>query len=276
MLCGPGTYQPTREMKRKALDCYFTLLPFLLPEDKAICSSHLWHSDLHIGNIFVNPSNPTEIVGLIDWQSTELAPLYLLARQPYIIDYSGLPVLGTARPRKPENYPQLDTEAKKRADVLYLEQSLFSLYNNLTCKQNPRLWSAFEFQQTISHFLLLVAGNILVDGEASYLSRVVELEKTWTEEIPGAKGHSYPFSFSASEREDIEVAHEGAARGMDAMRAVSNSMGAELFPLLGIVKPERYEEALHILGHMKEKMIEIHGQSKEDREAWEREWPFGT
>ncbi|RDL37379.1 uncharacterized protein BP5553_04812 [Venustampulla echinocandica] len=96
----------------------------------------LWHSDLHVGNIFVSQ---TEIVGLIDWQSTEVAPLYLLACQPYIIDYDGPPVVGIERPRKPEDYQQLDTDAKERANALYLEESLFSLYNSLTCKQNPRL-----------------------------------------------------------------------------------------------------------------------------------------
>lgn len=258
------------------MECYLKLLPFLLPEDETIRSSHLWHSDLHVGNIFVNPADPTEIVSLIDWQSTELAPLYLLARQPYILDYEGPPVEGIVRPRKPENYEQLDMEAKERADVLYLEQSLFSLYNTLTCKQNPRLWAALEFQQTTRHFLLLVAGNLFADGEANYLARVLELKKTWKEEIPGAKDQPYPFSFSAKEREEIEISHEGMSRGMEAMRAIARSVGEELFPVLGMVKSERYEEALHILDKMKEKMIEIHGQSKEDRQAWERQWPFGT
>ena len=82
-LCGPRTYQPTRERKLKALDCYLRLITFLLPTDPSITSSHLWHSYLHVANIFVNISSPTEIVGLIDWQSTELSLLYCHARQPH-------------------------------------------------------------------------------------------------------------------------------------------------------------------------------------------------
>lgn len=93
-LCGPGTYQPTREKKLKALKCYFKLLPFLLPLDPSIASSHHWNGDLHVANIFVNPSKPAEIVGLIDWQSTELCPLYFQSRQPYFLDHDGPEVHG--------------------------------------------------------------------------------------------------------------------------------------------------------------------------------------
>jgi len=251
------------------------LIPFLLPENESIRASHIWHSDLHVGNIFVDPANPTNIVGLIDWQSTELSPLYLIARQPYVIDYDGPPVEGIVRPRKPDNYNELDPAAKDKADRLYFDQSMFSLYNTLTHQQNPLLWSAFEFQQTIRQFLLLVAGNLFVDGEAIFLSRVVELRDAWQAEIPDAENRPFPLNFSASEREEIDIAREGVARGMDAMKAIRREMGPD-FPLLGMVKPERYEETLLFMEKMKEVIIGIHGQSKEDREAWEREWPYGT
>lgn len=65
-LCGPGTHLPTKEQKLRALQCYQELVRYLLPKDKSISSPHLWHSDLRIANIFIDPNQPTNIDGLID------------------------------------------------------------------------------------------------------------------------------------------------------------------------------------------------------------------
>ena len=66
-LFGPGTYQPTRQKKLKALQWYLEVCKYILPTDESIQSPCLWHGDLHNENIFVNPDNPTEVVGIIDW-----------------------------------------------------------------------------------------------------------------------------------------------------------------------------------------------------------------
>ncbi|KAF1850920.1 APH-domain-containing protein [Cucurbitaria berberidis CBS 394.84] len=273
-LCGPGTYQPTRERKLRALDCYLKLIRFLLPTDPAISSAHLWHGDLHVANIFVDPSEPTKVVGLIDWQSTEISPLYFQARQPQIIDYDGPSVYGLERPQPPSNMERLEESAKKKAESLYLQQSLCSLYNTLTHGRNPRLYAALQFQQTTSYLLLLLARNLLIDGEASYLMQVAELDKTW-DALPGAKDSIYPFSFSTKEREEIEAEVEGVVRGMEAMRLIRDSMG-ELFPEQGIVKPDQYEETLHALAQLKDQIIEKFANTEQEREVWQMMWPFGA
>ncbi|KAG6152029.1 hypothetical protein E4U51_000513 [Claviceps purpurea] len=84
-LRGPGLYQPTREKKLAALQSYLKLLKYVLPANRSLGSSHLWHEALHAGNIFVDPDNPSRIVGIIDWQSTESSPLYFQARQPLFL-----------------------------------------------------------------------------------------------------------------------------------------------------------------------------------------------
>lgn len=222
----------------------------------------------------MNPSKPTEIVGLIDWQSTELCPLYYHARKPHIIDYDGPPVYGLKRPQPPRDIEQLDPNAKKHAEALYLQQSLCSLYNTLTHHQNPQLYAAFEFQQTMSYLLLLLARNLLIDGEATYLSQVAELEATW-DTLPRAKGSAYPFSFSVKERQEMEADVQGVSRGMDAMYSIRESIG-ELFPKQGIVRADHYEEALDALEQMKDQVIEEFASNEQEKEVWRKEWPFGT
>jgi hypothetical protein len=152
------------------------LIKFLLPADRAISSAHLWPRDPYVANIFVNPSKPSEIVGLIDWQSTELSPLYFRARQPHILDYDGPPVSGLEWPQPPKDTEKLEAKERMHAWILYIQQALCSLYNNLTHYENPKLYAALEFQETASYFLLLIARNLLIDGEASYLFKVSELE----------------------------------------------------------------------------------------------------
>ena len=273
-LCGPGTYRPTTERKLKALQHYLDLIKFLLPTDQAISSAHLWHGDLHVANIFVDPSEPTKVTSLIDWQSTELSPLYFQARQPHIIDYDGPPMVDLERPVFPEDFGELEATAKQRAERLFHQQLLCSLYNTLTNLQNPRAYAALEFQQTTSFDLLLLARNLLIDGETTYLDQVMDLETTW-DSLPRAKGIACPLTFSAEEKAAIEADLDGVVMGMEAMDSIRKTLG-DLFPERGIVRPDRYEEALDALEQIKPQVIDIFARTASDREIWQKVWPFQT
>lgn len=73
----------------------------------------------------------------------------------------------------------------------------------------------------------------------------------------------------------MEADTEGVVRGMEAMRAIRESIG-ELFPEQGIVRTELYDEALDALEQMKQQVIGEFAQTEQDREIWRKEWPFGT
>ena len=51
------------------------------------CSSQprLWHTDLHMGNIFVSEQDPSQILSFIDWQLIQIAPTFLQARWPEFV-----------------------------------------------------------------------------------------------------------------------------------------------------------------------------------------------
>jgi hypothetical protein len=96
---------------------------------------------------------------------------------------------------------QLDPAAQKKAQAPFLQQSLCALYKTLVYLQNPPLYRALEFQ-TPSFSLLLLARNLVVDGEATYLAPVAEA--TW-DTLPGVGNAAYPFVFSAEERAEMEA-----------------------------------------------------------------------
>lgn len=45
------------------------------------CSPLLLHPDLHARNIFVDPNDPTKILGIIDWQSAAIEPAFVHAAE---------------------------------------------------------------------------------------------------------------------------------------------------------------------------------------------------
>ena len=131
------------------------------------------------------------------------------------------------------------------------------------------------FQETSSFDLLLLARNLLVDGEATYLAQVLELEKTRAE-LPGVRERGappFPFHFSDEERAEIGADVSGALRGMEAMDGVRESLG-ELFPEKGMVRNDQYEETRDALRQMKEQVINMFARDEKERTIWQERWPF--
>jgi hypothetical protein len=258
-LHGPGLYQPTREKKTLALKTYLKLFAHLLPTDSCLWLPHLWHGDLHAGNIFVDPSNPTRIVGLIDWQSTELCPLYFQARQPHCIDHEGPTMHVLERPTLPPGFAQLDDGRKRAAQTLFYQQSLCALYRKIMHQECPKVFRCLDFQETPAFALLLLARNILIDGEASYMAQACELESFW-DTLPRAQGFVYPLSFSAADLEAIQADVEGAAMGMDAMRTMRESLG-DLFPEQGYVSSDRHQEAVDAISRTRAEVLLMYSKA---------------
>ena len=183
-------------------------------------------------------------------------------------------MVGLERPKLAQGIERLDAAARKHAETLFYQRTLCSLYNTLTHRRNPKLYAAFEFQQTTSYDLLLLARNLLIDGEVPYLEQAMELETQW-DTLPGAKGSAYSLTFSAKERAENKADFEGVMRGMEVMQSIRESIG-ELFPEMGIVRPDQYDESLDALAQMKEQVIDTYARTAQEREIWEEVWPFGT
>ncbi|KAL4746589.1 hypothetical protein BDW72DRAFT_207203 [Aspergillus terricola var. indicus] len=276
-LYGPGTYCRSRSKKIAALRNYLRLVKYLLPTDLSITSAFLWHPDLHAENIFVHPERPAEVLGIIDWQSTELLPLFDHARLPYFLDYDGPPPTGIDPPAFPDDFGKLDTAKKAEAQDLYLKMPLSALYRRFTYSNNIALFKAMEFQQTTSFEMLLLAQNLLIDGEALYQSRCLDLEKEWTA-LPGVQASGnppFPLQFSADEIALINEDASGAIKGMELMRSLRQSLG-QMWPDKGVVRPGQYDEVERLLDQAKVELIDQLAHSETEKVAWEEAWPFDS
>ncbi|KAE8355998.1 kinase-like domain-containing protein [Aspergillus coremiiformis] len=116
---------------------YLEVVPYLLPSDPEVIAPHLWHTDLHAANIFVENGH---ISSVIDWQGTWTAPLILQARHPRLVDYHGDIVL-----KAPANFKDLEPDAKTRVREQMGRSIILYLYEKQIAREVPLLDKVIRF-----------------------------------------------------------------------------------------------------------------------------------
>lgn len=268
-LYGPGAAHRSREKKIRAIQQYFDLLKSITPEDEAVKRPCLWHGDLHVENIFVDPENPTQITSIIDWQSTVIAPLLMQVHEPPFLEYEGPQLKGLARPELPDDHEQIPAEEKRRATLYYNLASLSALYRHWVHVNNADAWKALEIQEAPSYRLLLLARKLFSDGEALYMAAALDL----VESHPDSFGDGVP-TFTQEQRVEITADAEDAARGMEVMSGIKDALG-DLFPEQGyVVGVEEYDRVKDALRQMRDQVIEQCATTEEEQETWRKVWPW--
>lgn len=273
-----GRYIPSHARKLAALEFYVELVKFLLPMDSTITIPHIWHSDLHAENISVNPEDPTQIVGIIDWQASSIVPLYENASQLSFLDYDGPPLEGTERPEFPKNLKKLDQVERDKAVELWEDKTLAVYYRMVLYHKNTRLFRAAEYRKTISWDFQCYAHNILIDGELIYLTLVAsDLKEAW-DTLPGVEAMGippFPFKLSVEELAVIEKEFEDMSEGMKCLRWINEGMrdfySDDVTPA---VSHANYDFSKRELSEYKEAVLEQWARSDEERAAVHAWLPF--
>ncbi|KAM5429568.1 hypothetical protein McaMca56_006962 [Microsporum canis] len=269
MFCGPGAYQPTLEKKLAAVKLYSHILQHILPSETGLTSGHLWHNDLHAENIFVNPDRPTEITGIIDWQSIQIAPLTDHCLDPNFLGYEG-PDVGD-NPQPPalrEDIDSLEQNERRAAIKQFYDTSVMVAWRMLVKKKNPDQHAAIRFQKSKAGHMLNLSQNLYVFGEAHFRALVLDLRDEWAE-----SGKDFPLTFSATEISEIEADVKAADIGLGVMNMITERMG-DLWPEKWFVEHENYEAAMAKLRDIKAELVEKAVRSPEDKEVFETFWPF--
>ncbi|KAF7167827.1 hypothetical protein CNMCM6106_003243 [Aspergillus hiratsukae] len=266
-----GTYRPSREKKLLAAEGYLKLVKYLTLDNESIRTSHIWHDDLHTENIFVNPDDPSEIYGFIDWQSTELAPLYDHTLEPCFLHYDG-PSMDELfeRPRFKDIRALFQDEpepiANHKANSLFTKMSLVALYRYFMHKKSMRLFKTLEYQQTLCFQLLLFARNLLLDGEATYLAILADQQQENWAGIPKIShcNEGPPLSFSKAMLEEIERDSENATASIMLMQEAKQMIGKQYFKVRGVVSHEEFAKAREIIPRVKEEFIRKYARDNEE------------
>ncbi|KAJ5226467.1 hypothetical protein N7468_007692 [Penicillium chermesinum] len=176
------------------------VLPILSHDPRVTGASDpvMWHTDLHLGDIFVTPNEPSFIEGIIDWQSSQICPLFIQARFPEFLTPPKDYTFGPDLPSLPDGFDDLGSEKKEQAinerelasRSKYYEMS--NLAHNLrvynAMKLDSRLWEPFTYCQLFSQGSLVPLRHCLIrlsqdwsllglPGSCPFLISEIELQK---------------------------------------------------------------------------------------------------
>lgn len=275
---GPGTYQPSKEKKLRAVQSYLDILPNLIPDDKFLLKPCLWHPEgLSAEKIFVNPEDPTEVTAIVDWQATAIAPLFTQVGKPEFLSHEGSQATGLERPCLPSNFEELPEMEKEQTEDLFFKQSLVVLYNTLVSKDSPGLWRAMEFEQTPEKLIMTVARIILIDGEAPLLKMILDFLEAHPKCLDaGGRIDDQARNRLLSlirDRDIIQKDVDGAKMAARVMADIREEMG-DIFDKAGRVSHDDYDETMEVLSRFKEQVFEKFARSEQDRVEWQKSWPF--
>jgi hypothetical protein len=226
----------------------------------------LWHTDLHLGNIFVCSDDPTSIEAIIDWQSSQIAPLFIQARFPEFLvpprDYTP----GTSVPTLPEKFDELSPEQqaeamedKQRATLSkYYEMSTLAHSKRVydAMKLDRRLWEPFTCSQLFSGGSMVPLRNCLI-----------RISQDWT--LLGLPDHC-PFEFTPEELEK----HSGQVAQYEDQQYLWNLAKTQLHTDdAGWVPMERWELTKTLNKHLFNKFVQTMSEELSPEVASKR-WPF--
>ncbi|WEW58796.1 hypothetical protein PRK78_004264 [Emydomyces testavorans] len=277
MLYGPGLYQPTFAKRLDAVQTYLRLLDILLPTDQALTSGHLWHNDLHGENIFVSHENPTQVIGIIDWQSIQIAPLFDHCMDPVFLDYCGPPIGDSLkRPELPDDIQSLPMHERDAIIRQFMDKSVMVAWRMLVKKKNPAQYSAIMFEYTTEGSILHLSHHLYEIGEAYVSALSLDLYRQYLERPAGdANRYNFPLAFSVGKALEIESERAAAQLSSEAMRSIRHELGG-LWPDKGLIEHDNYEELKSKLLRVKEELTAKLAHSDRERDIFEQFWPFDS
>jgi hypothetical protein len=153
----------------------FANCPPLQPFSRPI----LWHRDLHLGNIFVSPGDPTTIVGIIDWQFVSAMPAFMQLQWSSFLrppkDYES----GLVKPRLPPDFNEMDPDEKAHAESERDQALLAKCYEVTLAHRSPEVYSALTEVDTPVQDLFPLVNRAWMDDVVPLRDSLLQISKNW-------------------------------------------------------------------------------------------------
>lgn len=139
----------------------------------------LWHTDLHMGNIFVSEEVPTKIVGVIDWQFASILPGLTQARWPEFLappeDYE----TGAIEPKLPSDFEKMDPDEQAYA-ISQRDQALQAkCYEVALSRCHRDSYLALTGIHDTLRRLFILCERTYKDGVVPLRDCLIELSSNW-------------------------------------------------------------------------------------------------
>lgn len=228
----------------------------------------LWHTDLHMGNIYVSPDEPSRILSVIDWQSISVMPAFLQSRWPVFLEPPENYVEGMQAPKLPDNFEQLNSEEQQFARHEHEQVFAAKAYEVSTYLENRAAHTARNNVSPVFQELFRRRGETAEMGVLPLRGCLIEIFQNWSQ--LGFEGPC-PYSFTAAEMEEHDARfseYEDWHRTRElAKRCLDTDDDGWIPPELDIVEKRRQNQEL--LDMFVERMAE-----EKSAEEARRMWPF--
>ncbi|KAJ0419936.1 hypothetical protein BJY00DRAFT_301945 [Aspergillus carlsbadensis] len=240
------------------------------PDAHDILQPTLWHSDLHLNNIYVDLATEA-ITDIIDWQNTTTAPLILQSKIPRMTRHVSALPLGWNMPEKPADYDNLAKDAKAKADELHKSALCHKYYEVVTAKKNPRHYAALTHNAgwKAPYIRPLEAiGGAWADKEVFRLRQtLMEVVDNWSEIHSQNK---CPIHFTP---EEIALHKEEVENREYVEKLMEEFQNAGILLIDGVVDPEDYEILQRRNAVQKARFLSL-AESEEERAWMDKIWPY--
>lgn len=252
----------------KYMDVASDLVPS--PDDEAARSNVLWHPDLHLDNVFVDPDSH-DITSIVDWQSASVAPLFYQTEVPRMFRHSGPVQEGWAVPARPGNFDSLGEDEQKKIDDDIESQIIHKYYESQVLKRSHRHWAVLQQKNIpiIRKPVWLVSG-VWENRDLFFLRQsLMSLAAHWEDIFPNTQ-LPCPISFTDKEVE-LHTEEEENMDGVGQMLAIFRDQG--VLPVDGMVEHEDFEIARENSRKIRDIFIGL-AKDEAERELFTKLWPY--
>ncbi|KKZ65440.1 hypothetical protein EMCG_08730 [[Emmonsia] crescens] len=253
------------------LSKYMDATPYLVPDDPIASANVLWHPDLHLDNVFVDPVT-CKITGIVDWQSASVAPLFYQSCVPRMFRHDGPVREGWVVPSRPEDFDTLSEDEQRLVDQDLENETIHKYYEAKVFKRAPNHWEVLKHQRDVQlkrNPTWLVTG-VWENRDLFFLRQsLIAIAALWDRLQPDETTKS-PVSFTREEL-DLHAKEDENITGVGNMLKLFRDEG--VLPVDGMVDPEDYERAMINCQKFKDVFIDT-AKDEEEKELFSKLWPY--
>ncbi|KAF2434794.1 hypothetical protein EJ08DRAFT_646263 [Tothia fuscella] len=250
--------QKSREAHVSSLQKFMSAIPSIIPKDPDLRSPRFWHPDFHSGNIYVDDKN--NISSIIDWQGAWIAPLFIGANPPMLLDYSIETMM-----KLPDNFKQLDETEKDRLRYQVAQSILIHAYEIRTAKENPLMHKVMRHLQGKPLKQLEAFANATWDNSLlPFRECLIRMEREWADfDVDGP----CPYQFSDEEIRQHQEEGAGFNESQELWDSIRDIVNDE-----GYTHKEDFGRAVELFRGLREEGLNVlHGEERdlfEEQTRW--------
>ncbi|KAL2001051.1 hypothetical protein VTN02DRAFT_2310 [Thermoascus thermophilus] len=207
-LVNPGPHYGSPAQHIRILRMAMTAIPILAasPLLQRHSKPVLWHTDSHLGNIFVSKEDPTTIVSIIDWQFTTIMPRFTQVRWPIFLNPPKHYHTGMLKPELPSNFDAMTPDEKDVAIAERDQAIIAKCYEAALVRSDLGSYLALTRIEEPVHELFTSCEHTYKHGIIPLRDTLIKISKNWHRMGLSEKNCPYTFTPEELARHERELA----------------------------------------------------------------------